>query len=171
MRFLLLALLAFGFSNTAEAKVDCNRHKIYCKIKKLQPRIKYARAMQISNYIYRLARAHNIDPMVSVAILHQENRFRDVHTYEVERDVKEECHATSCVKHVTEHHEVVDLGIAQINVKTAIYHGFDIQRLYDHDTEYAIEAHMVILASKIKACTKQFGEEAWSCYHSVTTRT
>ena len=124
--------------------------------------------MQLSNYIYRSARAHNIDPMVSVAILHQENRFRDVHTYEVERDVQSVCHATSCVKHVTEHHEVVDIGIAQINVRTAVYHGFDLQRLYDHDLEYAIESHMTILANKIKVCADDFGDEAWTCYHSVT---
>jgi hypothetical protein len=125
--------------------------------------------MTISNLIYRKAKAHNIDPMISVAILNQENAFRDVHTYEVERDVSESCHAASCIRQVTEHHEVVDLGIAQINVRTAAHYKFDLQRLYEHDMEYAIDCHMAVLGDKMKQC-KHLGNDSWSCYHSVTPK-
>lgn len=162
----IIAALALTASYTAYAK-DCNTHKVYCRILKLTPKIDKDRAMKLSNLIYREAKKYDIDPMISVAILKQENRFRDVHTYETSRDVIEECYETSCVKRVNELHEVVDIGVAQINVKTAVYNGFDLDRLYSHDLEYAIECHMFLLNKKMKLC-KELGEEAWSCYHSKT---
>lgn len=168
MRYILVALLGL-YATTSYAKVDCETHKVYCKIIKLQPRMDKARAMELSNIIYKNAKEHNIDPMISVAILNQENRFRDIHTYEVERKEEAGCHMTSCVKKVVEHHEVADMTLAQINVRTAVGYGFDLQRLYDHDTEYAIECHMDILADKIKQCD-HLGDMAWSCYHSVTPK-
>jgi len=166
MRKFLLAAILFSFSGVSYA-VDCKVHKVYCKIVQLQPRIDKTKAMQLSNWIYKGAKAIGIDPLVSVAILNQENRFRNVHTYEVDTKIVEECHSTSCTRIVTEHQEVADMGIAQINIRTAVGFGFDLQRLYDHDVEYAIESHFVILKSKIDMC-KDLGEHSWSCYHSVT---
>lgn len=166
MRKFLLALILFSFSSVGYA-VNCEVHKVYCKIVKLQPRIDKAKAMKLSNFIYKGAKAIGIDPLISVAILNQENRFRNVHTYEVESSIKEECHTSSCTRIVTEHQEVADMGIAQINIRTAIAYGFDLQRLYDHDIEYAIESHFIILKSKINMC-KDLGNDSWSCYHSKT---
>lgn len=167
MKLILSAmLLAMGYNAYA---ANCDTHKVYCRIVELVPSIDKDRAMKLSNLIYKEAKKYDIDPMISVAILKQENRFRDVHTYEVSKEVIEECYETSCVKRVHELHEVVDIGIAQINVRTAVYNGFDLQRLYSHDMEYAIQSHMFLLDKKIKMC-KELGDEAWSCYHSKTPK-
>ena len=161
-----IVLMLLGFSANAYA-VNCKTHKVYCKIVKLQPRINKAKAMKISNIIYRHATAIGVNPMVSVAILNQENRFRNVNTYQIDRKVVEECGEKMCSKTIVETHKVVDMGIAQINIRTAVDYGFDIKRLYDHDVEYALEAHFIILKSKIRMCSK-LGVDAWSCYHSAT---
>lgn len=161
-----IAIMLLGFSVNAYAE-NCKIHKIYCKIIKLQPRIDKVKAMKISNIVYTNAKAIGIDPMVSIAILNQENRFRDENTYHIERKVIEKCDKKMCTKTVTEIYKVADMGIAQINIKTAIDYGFDIKRLYDHDLEYALKAHLTILKSKIKMC-KKLGADAWSCYHSKT---
>ena len=162
----LVVLMLLGFSVNAHA-ANCKTHRIYCKIVKLQPRINKAKAMKISNIIYTKAKSIGIDPMISVAILNQENRFRDVNTYQIDRKVVEKCDKKMCTKVITEVHRVADMGIAQINIKTAVDYGFDIKRLYDHDLEYALEVHFAILKSKIKMC-KSLGNDAWSCYHSKT---
>jgi len=162
--FVIMMLLSFSASAYA---VNCKVHKVYCKIVKLQPRIDKARAMEISNLVYHNAKKLGINPMISLAILNQENRFRDVNTYHISRDVKEVCNGKSCIKTIVEKHTVADMGIAQINIRTAVDYGFDIQRLYDHDLKYALDCHFAILKSKISMC-KKLGNDAWSCYHSKT---
>lgn len=168
MRKLFFVLPFLLFSTSAEA-VNCAKHPIFCKIKKLQPAMSKDRAMKLSNLIYKGAKKHGTDPMVSIAILNQESSFIDQHTFTIERDVKSSCNKNSCKEIVTEIHTVRDMTIAQINVYTAAEYGFDLDRLFSKDTEYALECHFKILESKIKMCS-HLGSEAWSCYHSVTPK-
>jgi len=170
MRYLFLMLsISLLFTDIAQAN-NCEQHPIYCKIKKLQPNINKVRAMEISNYIHEFTKTNDIDPMISLAILNQENRFRDVHTYEIEYFTNPILNCHSCIKPTARlHYKIMDMGIAQINVQTAADYGFDLQRLYNHDLRYAISCHIAILKDKIKMC-KKLGDYAWSCYHSKTPK-
>lgn len=76
---------------------------------------------------------------------------------------------TSCTKVITLHHEVADMSMVQINIRTAVAYGLDIQRLYNHDLKYAIDSHFLILKDKMKQC-EHLGDQAWSCYHSKTPK-
>lgn len=165
----LLVLAALLFAKPAFAGVDCNVHKIYCRIVELRPDIDKDRAMRLSNYIFKYSKEFNVDPMVSVAILHQENRFRKLHTWKTTSDTHTECEKFKCVTTTTEVKEILDIGVAQINYHTAKWYDLDVDRLYNHDTEYTIRAHMLILRDKINQC-KDRGHYAWGCYHSTTPK-
>jgi hypothetical protein len=165
---IILAAAAF-MAAPAFSKTDCNVHKIYCKIVKLQPWIDKDFAMEVSDMIHKGAKKYGLDPMVSVAILNQESSFRNINTFHIEKTITQSCNESKCVKKVIEEHEVVDMGIAQINITTALHFDLDIERLFKLDTAYAIESHFIILSSKVRTCD-HLGEEAWSCYHSVTPK-
>ena len=168
MRFVFLTSFFLSFASVATA-TDCNTHKIYCRIVKLQPKIDKDRAMRVSNAIYKSSQEFKIDPMISVAILFQENRFRSQHTWKTKIDVKEDCHKYTCTVITTETKDLFDIGIAQININTAHWYGFDVDRLVNYDVEYAIHAHFKILKDKIEQCD-HLGKDAWSCYHSTTQK-
>jgi len=167
MRVLFFGLALFMLPTAASAKTYCERNPIYCKIMELQPRMNKSEAMKLSNLIAKAAKKHGVDPMVSVAILNQENNFRDKHTWQITKKIKNKCGEDSCTQTITETKEVFDMTIAQINVKTAADYNFDLVRLFEHDTEYAIDCHFTILKDKIRMCA-DLGDEAWSCYHSKT---
>lgn len=165
----LFFVLPFLLFSTASFAVDCAKHPIFCKIKELQPSMSYERAMKLSNIIYKGALKHGTDPMITVAILNQESSFINQHTFTITRDVTRHCDHNSCKEVIKETHTVKDMTIAQINVYTAAEYGFDLDRLFNMDTEYALECHFKILEDKIKMC-KHLGDEAWSCYHSATPK-
>lgn len=142
----LTIMLLFSFNANA---VDCDKHKIYCKVIELQPKIDKAFAMELSNIIYKKSKKYDIDPMLSVAILNQESSLRHVNSV-----------------HDTKHGMRVDLSIAQINLRTANNLKLDIGRLVDGDVDYALECHFAILKAKIKMCKDQ--QHSWACYHSKT---
>lgn len=161
-----LILLYVLFLPTLKA-IDCSRNPIYCHIVKLSPLIDRTKAMQLSNTIYKEAKTINLDPMISVAILMQESSFKHVNTYKKTESTEEYCSDSYCTKNITIIATVVDLGIAQINVRTAVDYKLDLNMLYNRNTEYALKAHFTILKDKVNQC-KHLGEEAWSCYHSFT---
>ena len=163
-------LILLGLLATTELQAtDCNKHKIYCKIVKLQPTIDKKFAMKLSNSIYTKAKKYGIDPMISLAILNQESSLRSVNTFTITKKVEENCDNTSCGMKIIEEHEVLDLSIAQINFNTAKAYKFDIKRLFNTDVEYALDCHYALLKDKIKQCAP-LGAEAWSCYHSKTPK-
>ena len=167
MKYLLL--LGLLFAGNAYGKPNCKTHKIYCKIVKLQPKINKKFAMKLSNIIHKEARAKGIDPMLSVAILNQESSLRPQHTWKISKKEKKWCTPDDCFYEVDEIRKVFDMGIAMINIRTAISYGMDINKLFNHDLEYAIKSHFVILEDKIAQCA-HLGDEAWSCYHSATPK-
>lgn len=165
----IIIAVAALWAAPAFSKTNCNIHKIYCKIVELQPRIDKDFAMKVSNMIHKNASRYGLDPMLSVAILNQESSFRNINTFRIEKTVTQSCDESTCVKKVIEEHEVVDMGIAQINITTALDFDLDIERLFKLDTAYAIDAHFIILNAKIEMCD-HLGDEAWSCYHSATPK-
>lgn len=166
---ILISLLSttYGAQLFAQHRRLCRKHPIYCRITKLRPKINKKFAMRLSNLIYKASKKYHIAPEISVAILFQESRFKQEHTFKIKTTSSDVCTKTACVHTIIEKQKVFDLGIAQINVNTAVYYGFDLKRLYKHDMEYAIDCHFHILADKIKQCS-DLGDYAWSCYHSAT---
>ena len=152
----LLALLAFGSSSVYA--VDCDRHKIYCKIVKLKPSINKSFAMEASNHIYAASRHYKTDPMITVAIAMQESSWRNVDRYETVLTKKGEY-----VRGVS------DIGVTQFHVNTVKNLGLDTQRLRT-DLNYHIWEHTKLLKRKMRVCKSKGlakGRE-WSCYHSYS---
>lgn len=144
MKILLLFMSLSAFA------LDCNIHKIYCKIVKLQPDVDRRYAKRLSDLLYR----HSKTPMISVAIAMQESGLSFRHRYgRIYYDNR-------VAKGVT------DFGTFQIHIDTAKRYGLDLQKL-DTDLEYNVIWHSKILEDKIKAC-KKLGKKAFSCYHSFT---
>lgn len=162
-----LLIISFLYKN-AQAKTNCKTHKVYCKIIKLQPRIDKEYAMKVSNFIYVYAKANNVSPFISVAIINQESSFRELHTYHTTNETKSSCDTTSCHVITTKQKTVADMTLVQINIRTAIANNFDIERLFSHDLEYAIKCHFKILVKKMKMCAHL--DHAWACYHSKTPK-
>ena len=73
---LLLPIFIAMFSLSANA-VDCNVHKIFCKIKEVQPRMSDQRAMELSDALYVNAKKYKGDAMLAVAIGMQETSLRE----------------------------------------------------------------------------------------------
>lgn len=161
-----LVILILGFMSTKALGVDCNKNPIYCKILKLNPKIDPTFAKDLSNKIAAKAKAVGVDPFVSLAILMQESTLRHVNTYKTSKSVEEYCKDGSCFKKVIEVSEVSDMSIAQINIGTAKQYGFDVERLYSGDLDYALDCHYVVLKEKMKMC-ESLGEDSFSCYHSI----
>lgn len=159
-KLLIILNIAFGASNALSA--DCDTHPIYCKIRKLNPKLSHSFAMTLSNLIYKSAKSAGTDPMVSVAIAMQESSLTNRH-----RRSRVVSPSGAVYDGFT------DIGIFQIHIDTAIEMGLDIPRLIN-DIEYQVESHFKILRRKIDVCTKKraklhvlYGLE-WSCYHSYT---
>lgn len=165
--FKLLVLISVMLSATTAYSADCKNNPIYCKILKLNPKLDKSKAFWLSNEIYTQATAVGLDPMISIAILMQENAFRSENTYHVETTIEKYCNETGCYENIVKNKKVVDMGIAQINIGTARAYKLDYERLFNLDTEYAIRCHFLILKDKIQMCSN-LGEDAWTCYHSTT---
>jgi len=169
---LLFLPFILGLSFNVEAKVDCNRHPIYCQMVKLKPSINRTFAMELSNYIYKYSRKYGTDPMISVAIAMQESSLTNIDR----KGALIETKSGKLVKGVT------DVGVFQIHVgtiqnyKKQLGWNIDLQRLRT-DVEYQTVWHIKILKRKIRICSRykyrkrysiEKGNE-WSCYHSFTT--
>lgn len=165
LKAIVLASLMFGSVSVYSA--DCKNNPIYCRILKLNPHIDKSRAFWLSNEIHREAKAVGIDPMISVAILMQENAFKSENTFHVEIKTEKFCDEKGCYERTIENKKVADMGIAQINIGTAMAYKLDYERLFNLDTEYAIKCHFIILSDKMKMCA-HLGKDAWTCYHSTT---
>ena len=156
------------FASKAKAEtLDCKTHHLYCKIVDFNPRIDRAFAMELSNKLHSKAKLNKVDPDLALAILMHETGLRNMNTYKTSTKVIESCSASECTKVTTTVDKVFDMSIAQINIKTAVDYGFDIQRLYKLDMDYALDCFFIILKDKEKMCSN-LGTEAWSCYHSTT---
>lgn len=137
-----ILLLSFLFSISVFADVDCNKHKIYCQIKKNSPKMPYKRAMKLSNIIYKAAKKYKIPANIYTAILKQESNYH--------------LEAKGCHKGImslnaddgiamAEVKICSDFGISQIYYKTAIRYGLNISSLVS-DLEYSVMAGAKVLA-------------------------
>jgi hypothetical protein len=159
-------LISQALYGTAKAE-DCKTHKIYCKILELNPYVDKTFAFELSNIIFQEAKIADIDPMVSVAILMQENAFNNKHRYHTETTTEKHCDDDGCYEIEIKKKVATDLGIAQISFNTAKHYKLDVEKLFEFDLRYTIQAHFLILKDKMKTCESREGKP-WTCYHSFT---
>lgn len=164
----LILTVLFGGAMYANAEtLDCKTHKLYCKVVAFNPRIDRAFAMEISNKVYSKAKQHGVKPELAMAILMHETGLRNINTYKTNTKVSESCDTSGCTRTTTTVDKVFDMSIAQINVNTAVHYGFNLERLYKLDMDYAIDCFFIVLKDKMRMCSN-LGDKSWSCYHSST---
>jgi len=157
---MIVGLFLLSFALEARA-TNCNRHPIYCQIKKNKPKINKRYAMKLSNVIYRAIRKHHIPPRIFTAILAQESSYtlkaKGCHSGLAKQlkptnriGLKEHIIYTTPIYKESDYYmkEVricSDFGIGQIYYKTARGFKFNIEQL-TNDLEYSIEAAAIVLA-------------------------
>lgn len=169
MKTILTVFALLCSSSAYSQEVDCgkpNPHTIYCKMLKLKPRLNKTWAMEFSNKLVRGAASNGTKPEISLAIMMQESSLENVNTFKLDEHVEKKCTETSCTKVVTQVNQVVDMSIAQINIKTAVYYSCNIEKLFFFDEDEALACHFKILKSKMKLCA-HLQDESYSCYHSI----
>ena len=114
------------------------------QIIKNKPNINKKLANKLSKYIHKYATIFKADSNRAVAIAMQESGFANV--------INKNSNKTR------------DLGIFQINTKTAKEYGFDTKRLIN-DQEYSVKAYFTVMRDKVKMCNSR-RQDSWICYHS-----
>lgn len=166
-KWIKLFVIALGLISAAKLTAqDCKNNIIFCKIIKYNPNIDKNFALSLANKLVKKAKEHGVDPNLSLAILMQESGLRNINTYKTHTTVDKFCDDKKCYKIVKEVNEAFDLSIAQININTARNYGLDIDRLFNKDLDYALDAHFIILKDKMKTCA-HLGADSYSCYHST----
>jgi hypothetical protein len=170
----IASLLFFAFSDFACAKsrINCDKHPIYCQIKKNHPKLDRKYAMKLSNIIYKKVRKYHIPPRIFVAILMQESRYqlgatgchggyRKLTNIEFETEIDKCTDGTwkargnplvfdhqkcmDSIPKLVESKVCTDFGIGQIYYKTAKRYKFNTELLLT-DLEYSIDASARVLS-------------------------
>ena len=172
MKALVLTIMATMFmlsSGVAWGKVDCNRHKLYCTIVKLKPKINKAFAMRLSNAIYKYSKQYNVDPYRAIAIMTQESGINmDARNTRSRTKTHKECDAwEKCTITKITTSETSDFGLFQFHINTMKHFDLDVRRVMtdmDFTTHFAIK----MIRDKIRACSKKWPDTPWACYNSAT---
>jgi len=157
----IIILIGLMITPSLQAKpVNCKKHKLYCKIKKLKPRMSKKQAMSLSNIIYKQSKIHRGDPNLAVAIGMQETGLRNINrTQNIIQFNKDK--TTWTVRR-----GVSDVCMYQFHVNTIVSYKIDPIKLLS-DINYCVAWHFKVMRDKKKMCRK-YGKEAWGCYHSKT---
>jgi len=163
-----LLLLSFLILSVAHADVDCNKHKIYCKIKSLKSNMNNKKAMRLSNIIYKKARKYKGDAILAVAIGMQENSLRQrdrkqnvIQFYDV-CDEKGHCKENWRILR-----GVSDVCLFQFHVNTIVSYNINPVKL-KNNLDYCVDWHFKLMAIKKRQCRTI--EKPWACYHSKTPK-
>ena len=159
-------MISVAFCQTHH-KLLCTKHPLYCRIITLQPKADKKWAMRLSNYLVRYAKKYQLDPWRSLAIAMQESSLLSTKRYStvmvpiLNCSSRRDCNTVYKIINA-----ISDIGIFQLHANTVKQYNFTPSRL-EHDLEYMVKTHFIVLKDKIKQC-KKYGVEAWSCYHSKT---
>jgi len=163
IRFLIPFTLLF-ISIPVFAKIDCNKHKIYCKIKSLKPKMPYKEAMNLSNVVNRHSKGKGDNPMLAIAIAMQETGLRKISRSQKIIQFSEECGREGCLETWAVVKGVTDVCMFQFHVQTILNYDIDPIKL-KNDINYCVTWHFKLMRIKKKQC-KSLGSKSWSCYHS-----
>lgn len=164
-----IIVIAVFFTGTAYGKVNCNKHKLYCTIVKLNPRINKTFAMKLSNIIYRAAKKHKVDPYRAIAIMRQESGIninaRNSSTDTISHKECDEWETCVIVKTITT--KTTDFGLFQFHIDTMKRANLDIRQVMT-DLDFTVNFAIKMIADKIKMCSRIWPETPWACYNSAT---
>lgn len=178
MKIILIIIALFASLSPLNAsEKECSESEIVCRILSLSPNTKVEKAKIYAKSITRHSKQQGVDPNLVIAIVKQESNFREVHTTRKVLSHKpyERNYVLSLIKapeqSLREFHliayeeELFDLGLMQVNVNTAKYYGYEVDRLLK-DPDYQIKVGIEILARKMRYCHDR--DTPWACYHSKT---
>lgn len=158
-KILVLGFFAAGLLYSVPSLArDCSKHPVYCQILKNSPRIDKKYALRLSDLIYKHSKANSIPAKVYTAILMQESAYKL-------SAVNTKCGLDYKRKHPT--CVWVDFGISQINYKTAVSYGFDIEKLTT-DLDYSVKAGAVALSYFKKRYSSS--ESKWYARYNCGTK-
>lgn len=147
-----ILLIALGLSSAEAKDIDCNKHPIYCQIKKNSPKLNKQEAMELSNVVHKVSRKYRLPTRVFVGILAQESGYqleaKGCHKGLVKQEVDTHTREPMTEKPEIYYKEVkvcADFGIGQIYYQTAESFNFDLHKLTT-DLEYSVEAAAIVLA-------------------------
>lgn len=165
--FILISMMFFA--STAYGKMNCNKHKLYCTIVKLKPKINKTFAMKLSNAIYKATKKYKVDPFRAIAIMRQESSI-NMNARNIGSKTKshKECDEWErCVTVKTIITKTTDFGLFQFHIKTMTIHGLSIKRVMT-DINFTVDFAIAMIARKIKNCSKLWPNTPWACYNSAT---
>lgn len=174
---LMIFMIAVSFFMNNAESANCEKHPIYCHIKRFRPDMKYKEAMKLSNLMHKYARKYkNKNPILSVAIAMQETRLRRINRRQtvivftcegdlIKKKSKYKCTGKETAEYIKGYS---DISIFQFHAMTIKREGLDPVKL-KNDLEYAVEQHFKLMKKKLRVC-KHLRNEAWTCYHSRTNK-
>lgn len=167
--FTLLLSSATAYCNSAP--YNCNRHKLYCTIVKLKPKINKDFAMQLSNAIYKSSNKYNVDPFRIIAIMRQESgiNMNARNTQTVTKTHKECDEWERCITTTTTNKQTTDFGLFQFHIKTMQRHKLNINRVMT-DMNFTVDFAVNMISRKIKMCSKIWPQTPWACYNTATNK-
>ena len=171
---IFMILIAVSMGNVDAA--DCERHPIYCHIKRVKPSMNNKKAMRLSNLMYKYARKYKIKNAIrSVAIAMQETSLRNINRSQTVIIFEIKCEKVNtkdigwpCKETARFVEGYSDISIFQFHALTIKHYKLDPVKL-KNDLEHAVDKHFMIMKEKLKLC-KHLEEDAWTCYHSTTPK-
>jgi hypothetical protein len=163
LRALVVLLCLALLLEVARADIDCSKHKVFCKITQLKPKMEKHKAMELSNLMHKYAKEFNQDPILSVAIAMQETSIRQTDRKQSVLIV-DDSHPKGW-RVVTGYS---DICMFQFHINTIINYNLDPIRLKE-DINYCVKEHFRLMRTKRKACSN-LGSDDWTCYHSANTQ-
>ncbi len=172
---LILFLVLASFLITEAKAADCEKHPIFCHIKRVRPNMANKEAMDLSNLMYKYAHKYgNKNPILSVAIAMQETNIRRIErsqtviVFTCRGELVKERNKYKCIGEETSKYVegYSDISLFQFHARTIRLEKLDPVKL-KNDLEYSVEQHFKLMKKKLRIC-KHLGEEAWTCYHSRT---
>ena len=170
MQYLLALIIAIVVATPMKVqakKVDCQKHPIYCQIKKNKPKMNNRRAYRLSNLIHQASRKYKIPARIYTAILMQESGYRvgTIHSNcgvepSFDIDLKSMDYTVACVWQ--------DFGMSQINYKTAKQYNMNIWFLLTQ-ADYSIDAGAKVL-SWFKRRYEKRNPKFWFVRYNCGTR-
>lgn len=163
----LLLMTVILYSAKLSAKVDCDTHKLYCKIKTLRPNMSYQKAMKLSNILYKKAKKYKGDANLAIAIGMQETGLKERNRRQNVIQFDKQCLENGqCIESWKIERGVTDICMFQFHVDTIVRHNMDPIRL-KNDITYCADWHFRLMKRKKRIC-KHLGKDSWTCYHSKT---
>lgn len=179
------------FCSNVFAKINCEKHPIYCQIKKNKPSLDKNYTMRLSNIIYRMKIKYRIPSKVFTAILMQESGYLQsakkcdkglfFDKAHLDRQIQkclnpsiyvdlEKYQSEKCLEEIEPYKEkeiCTDFGISQIYYKTAKRYDFNLTKL-NSDLEYSVEAGAIVLSYFMSRYKKT--EKDWWVRYNCGTR-